>query len=259
LAAVVALSACGWIDYRTGRVFEDSGRSLLALKRYEKFLQAYPDDPRVCEVHVRAADIYARLSRYFEARRHYEAAARAGSAACAARGRDGVMTCPNYFPLDPGRIWVYGDSASGGHNMRLEWQVRASSGAAVSIAASLYAGDKRVRFDENTYERHDWAFWRHEDKLIVPFLRYPFAEGQIWRVGRGQNAQTFLVESRKARVETAAGVFERCLKVRESRSAFADTWTYDYYAPGVGRVKSTLAGPGYENPNTELIKFDKMN
>jgi hypothetical protein len=33
-------------------------------------------------------------------------------------------------------------------------------------------------------------------------------------------------------------------------------WRFDYYAPGVGRVKTTLGGPGYENPNAELSRYD---
>ena len=29
-------------------------------------------------------------------------------------------------------------------------------------------------------------------------------------------------------------------------------WKYDYYAPGIGRVRTTIGGRGFENPNTEL-------
>ena len=54
----------------------------------------------------------------------------------------------------------------------------------------------------------------------------------------------------------AAGVFSGCLKVRERNSAFKTSWRYDYYCPGVGRVKITIGGPDFENPNTELLRYE---
>ena len=34
------------------------------------------------------------------------------------------------------------------------------------------------------------------------------------------------------------------------------SWKVDYYAPGVGRILTTLATPSFERRNTELLSYD---
>ena len=47
--------------------------------------------------------------------------------------------------------------------------------------------------------------------------------------------------------------------VRELDRRYPKTWRYDYYCPDVGRAKTTIGGRGYENPNTELLRYGKMD
>ncbi|MBI3288478.1 MAG: hypothetical protein HYZ74_03050, partial [Elusimicrobia bacterium] len=133
VAALLAVSSgCDTYHYLAGTIHEDAKRPARAIRHYEAFLASRPKDPRACEVRLRAADIYRRFfGRCPEARRHYETAARdfPRLRACADRAKSGLLACPDFFPTDPGRIWVYVDSASGGRAMRLEWEARASSGA----------------------------------------------------------------------------------------------------------------------------------
>ena len=51
--------------------------------------------------------------------------------------------------------------------------------------------------------------------------------------------------------DTIGGTFHDCIKVREAQAGLP-AWRYDYYAPGIGRVRTTVAGPRFEKPNTEL-------
>lgn len=255
------LSGCDAYYYHRGRFCEDTKRTLGAIRAYESFLARDSGSPRTAEVSVRLAYLYAaQLDRCLEARRLYESALRRFPHAepWASRAKAGIMACPDYFPLDTGRSWVYGDTSSQGKNMTLDWQVRLSSGIRTEVFTALYAGKKKIREGTETYEKKDWAVWQRIGRDEAPILRYPFHPGSRWSARRAEGEISYLVESDDASVAVGAGVFERCLKVRATNKRFPQSWKYDYYAPGVGRVKTTVGGPGIENPNTELMKFDKM-
>jgi hypothetical protein len=262
MLAAAVLSGCDTYHYVAGTWQEDSRKPVQALKHYEAFLADRPRDPRACEVRLRAAALYRGFGRCAEARAHWEAAARDfhHMDACTDRAKLGLLTCPDYFPLDLGRTWVYVDSASGGQAMRLDWEVRRATGSVRgAVTTALYAGNRRIREATETYSKENWALWRTDAKPPEPLLRYPFAEGQTWSGLRGKTGVDWLVVSASAAVKTKAGSFTGCLKVRERDRRYPKTWRYDYYCPDVGRVKITVGGPGFENPNTELLRFDKMN
>jgi tetratricopeptide (TPR) repeat protein len=259
LLLAVALSAgCDSYHYHAGRFDDVRRRPFAAIRHYEQFLADRPNDPRAVEIHVRAGEIYMDLRRCLEARRHFEAAARGwpNLQPWYDRAAGGIMACPDYFPLEEGRAWVYGDSASRGKNMRLDAQVRVSSGAAGGqVTSALYAGKKVIRTDRAEYKKSGWmVLQRSGADDWAPILRYPFRAGETWKAKRGRDSLVYTIVADDARVKTVAGVFTGCLKVKEFNPAIKGSWKYDYYAPFVGRVATTVGGPGFENPNTELIK-----
>lgn len=259
-AVAVAFAGCDTYHYLLGTIQEDSSRPVQALKHYERFLSSRPKDPRSCEVRLRAAELYRSVfGRCGEARAHYEAAARDFPAQreCLEKAKVGLLRCPDYFPTDPGLTWVYVDSASRGKAMRQEWEARSSSTGVVSIQSSLYAGNRRIRSQSTRYDKADWAVWRVDQDGREAILRYPYNEAMTWGAARGKVKVEYLVVEDSATVRTAAGAFSGCLKVREKTSEFKSSWRYDYYCPGVGRVKSSVGGPGFENPNTELLRFGR--
>lgn len=257
-AAVLLLAGCDTYHYLAGTIHEDARRPQKALPHYEAFVAKRPKDVRSCEIRLRAAALYRQFERCAEARVHYEAVARDFAAVpeCHERGQLGLLSCPDYFPLDAGRSWVYVDSASKGRAMRQEFEVRRSSGAGGTLQGVLFAGDRRIRTYEERYEKRDWAVWRVEGKQAAPLLRYPYVVGQSWTALRDKARLSYVIEASGLEVATAAGTFKDVLKVRETDSRFPRTWRYDYYAPGVGRVKTTIGGKGYENPNAELSRYD---
>ena len=267
IAAALMTAGCDTYHYLAGTIHEDAQRPVAALKHYEAFLARRPRDPRSCEVRLRAAELYrSTFNRCQEARRHYEAAARdfPRMTACAEMAKLGLLKCPDYFPLDKGRTWVYVDSDTKGKAMRLDWELRRSSGAAGGvITTALYAGNKRIREGQEAYLKEDWAVWRLDGAEREPILRYPYAEGQVWKglrtMGKVKTRVEWTVIAVSAPVKVAAGAFTGCLKIREHDLRYPKTWRYDYYCPGVGRVKTTVGGPGFENPNTELSRFDKID
>lgn len=254
--AIVARDA---YDYHGGRFFDETGRYGRAVPALERSLRRRPADPRACRTHLRLGRIYARrFERCLEARRHFESAAREfpDDKVCALEARTEIINCPDFFPLERGRAWVYGDTASGGRNMRLEVEGLVSKEGQPLLQNSLFAGNKRISVFRKQYVKKDWAVWELDAGRETAVLRYPFRAGNSWSVARGQKETlSYSIEADDVEVKTKAGTFFGCIKVRELDSRVRRAWKYDYYAPGVGRVKTTVGAPGVESPNTELITY----
>ncbi len=262
LLSVLLLAACSSSHYYRGRLYEERGDVLRAAGQYKEYLVGAPRGSHAEQTRVRLGNIYASLNRCEEARAQYEAALRGGPLGqpWLSEAQIGIMNCPDYFPLGGGRRWVYGDSATLGHDMTLDWRVESSNfGAAAQIQSSLYAGKSLIKKSLLRYVKNDWAIWEQDGASTVAVLRYPFVPGRQWRVKLPSGLYVYRVESNDALVKTAAGVFHNCLKVRETNEKLPESWEYVYYAPSIGRVKTTIGGPGYENPNTELIHYRAGN
>ena len=255
--ACAGLTGCDTYHFQAGLLEEQLGWMPQALAHYEAFVARAPSDPRAGELHVRAGRLYAQMGRCEEARHHFEAAARGfpRDEPWADRARDGIMACPDYFPLDPGRRWTYGDSVSRGRAMKLEWSVVASSAAGAEMRTALYAGEKKLREERPSFEVSGWTIWQRDSDGRYAVLEFPYTKGRSWTAWRGKRKLRYTIESVDATARTAAGVFEGCLKVRETDPEYVEAWKYDYYCPSVGRALTTVAGPGFENPNTELLSY----
>lgn len=262
LAAVgSALLGCNSYHFLSGVVWEDVGRPLKALAHDEAFISALPEDPRSCELRVRAGRIYRKADMCAQAQKLWETAARMqhASADCRQTARDELLSCPDFFPLDGGRSWTYVDSDSIGKAMRLEWTIAAGARAGHSnVATALFAGVKKIRDSSENYTKRDWQIEKIDGASAEPFLRYPFITGNTWTAKRQNALVAWKIVATGVRVKVAAGNFSDCIKVSETDLRFPDTLKYDYYCPGVGRVKTTLGGREFENPNTELLRFGKM-
>lgn len=256
--APLLLTGCESWHYHSGRFLEARGRYAKALAAYESLLERAERSPRRAEIEVRAGWIYAeRLGQCAEARRHFEAAARAFPRLepWAGRARRGILSCPDYFPLTEGRRWVHGDGTTEGKIARIETEVSvATEPGRGMLISTLYAGTKKLRSQRAWYEKSGWAVWEEGPQGRVPVLRYPFRAGEHWTARRGAQAVRYAIEEDGVAVKTVAGEFRDCLKVREQPQGLP-SWKYDFYCPAVGKVLTTVAGPGFENRNTELLRY----
>lgn len=263
LLALLPLWACSAYDYHVGKFEEGLHWDIAATRSYSQFLERTPQDARAAEIHVRLADIEAReFHRCPEAQENYEAAIRCfpNQKKWGDQAKQGLLNCPDYFPLHPKALWIYGDSASRGQNMRLIWKTLSSGNQNDNaIKSVLYAGKNRIKNQETRYQKKDWGIFLMDQNKETPLLKYPFQRGNSWTTPAGLNQRFFTIESDSAAARTAAGVFAHCLKVKESYGRFPGSWKYSYYAPFVGLVKTTIAGPGYESPNTELLRYRFKN
>ena len=157
------------------------GATARAAASLERFLDRRPADPRACEAHLRLGRIYARrFGRYLEAKRHFEAAARDPARSVVLRAwrpRPNCSIAPIISRWTSGRSWVYGDTASGGRNMRLEVEVRAAPGGKAAQTSALFAGKKRISVSTKDFVKKDWAVWELAGGKESMLLRYPFAAG----------------------------------------------------------------------------------
>jgi hypothetical protein len=283
VALCATLSGCADYDFHKAARLESKGKSAEAARAFERFLDKHPDDPHVPEAAYRAGAIHAEtygLCR--QAVPLFEKAARFGGQAGPAPGLPGrapnagperslhddasasswperarlaLLSCPDYFPAPSGGRWEYVDTLSGGQNMRLEIEVRGPTGPGEAVVAGAYfAGEEKFREYRRVCGREGWSLWEEESGVRVPVLRFPFRKGHAWEaVLKGERVR-FLIEDDSATVKVKAGTFSGCLKVKQHHAGF-ESWTYDYFCPGVGRVKTTVGVPGAENPNTELASY----
>ncbi len=258
LLCLMSLSGCSSYYYHAGKFEEGVGNKIAAFNLYQKFLKLSPHSLYALRVKLRLGDIESQVfHRCDEAVPYYEGVARGSSPQnpLFQKAVSGILNCPDYFPLTPGRTWVYGDTLSHGKNMKDFRKALNGQEEKNSIESSLYAGKNLVRKGKFLFQKQDWEVLRIEGPSAVPILKYPFRAGNRWRIGNGKNEKRFEIISTSSTVKTAAGIFLGCLKIKESYGRFPRSWKYTYYAPFVGEVKTTIGGPGFESPNTELIRY----
>ncbi len=258
LSYLISLSGCSSYYYHAGKFEEGIGNKIAAFRLYEKFLQIAPPSSKVVEIKFRLGNLEAKVfHRCNEAIPDYEFVARNASpqSPLFKKAALGILNCPDYFPLIPGRTWIYGDTLSHGKNMKDLWATLNGQEDKNRIESSLYAGKNLVRREKFLFQKRDWSVFRIEGLSAVPILKYPFHAGNRWKFGNGKNERQFEIIAASSTVQTAAGIFSGCLKVKESYGRFPHSWKYTYYAPFVGEVKTTVGEPGFESPNTELIRY----
>jgi hypothetical protein len=157
--------------------------------------------------------------------------------------------------------WEEGDSDTGGRNalIRITCRPVEADPQAVLAVRSYYAGDTFLKqLSQNRIYRKENLELQELDKpkdAPTVLLKYPFETGASWSSRRGGRAVTFRIEGTRT-VKVKAGEFKDCLVVREQQKGIDSSWKLDYYAPGVGRVLTTLATVAGEKRNTELLSYN---
>ena len=130
-----------------------------------------------------------------------------------------------------------------------------------ALIRSIFAGKRLFRKTRTFYVKADWAVRERVDpedrEGSLTLIKYPFTVGTKWSTLHGGRRVLFSIEGAGVSAQTRAGRFTGCLKVKSQVSGISAAWKFDYYCPGVGRVLTTVAGPGFENPNTELASFKR--
>jgi hypothetical protein len=220
------------------------GARAQAAAEFKAYAERWPSDERAPEAQFRAGTGLCKLGRFEEGGVQLEGAARGGVEPWAQKARAELLRCPDYFPTPAPFGWTYVDAETGGRNMTE--RVLAHDGDV--LERRILAGSKLVDKRQFKVERKDW-----EVRLNGrPVLKYPFRKGTTWTFTEGKRSVRSTIEADGLDVTVRKRKFESCLKVKEQAAGIDSSWKYDYYCPGMGRVKTTVAGPGFEHSNTEL-------
>lgn len=165
--------------------------------------------------------------------------------------------CKRYLNLKPGAEWSYVDP-----NLPPPSPEDAELGLGIPSEEHTVRLDQRSRRPFRTVRLLDaegilrevgWRYYEEDgDELrrIEVFdggigarpetvLRAPCQPGATWTTHRGRDSVTYTIEKKDVAVRVKAGRYGKCLKVREE-IAGSDAVTLHYYAPGVGRVLTSV-------------------
>jgi len=176
------------------------------------------------------------------------------------------VNCPDYFPLIPGSQWVEGDSDTKGKNARVEIICENVSGPKKGLPSeygrlvrAYFAGKKKSHATQYVYKKVGselWEFSSESDPRYKVVLRWPFEPGLRWKTKMRGRTFRYEIKSISKKVKVVAGTFSECLHVRSSIEGIPGAFTNEYYAPGVGRVLTTVTTKNAEKRVTELLSFD---
>ncbi len=176
--------------------------------------------------------------------------------------KEAIIHCYDYFPLNTGNFWVEGDSETGGKNYRAEVSCLSKQNETVGVISRVYAGKKLVSTTEKVYVKSIDGL--REYKKLIPgskdynlVLRYPLIVGKSWAVRPDSDEMTCIIETKDAVVETKAGKFTNCLKIRLNKKGIFDSWRFDYYAPEIGKILTATGSvrSSAEHRISELINY----
>ena len=233
---------------------EKKGAFAQAAVAFRDFARADPENRRAGEALYRAGvDMGWRLGVCAEARPMWEDSARTGQMPWSGMAKLALVNCPDYFPVMPGTTWTYVDTQTGGANMREVVRAREKVGGTVLLSREMYAGHNLYEAREQPVVKSGWEI--REGPAVM--LRFPFVKGAHWEAKQGKATFLCTVAETDAKARTRTGSYRDCLKLKVQVAGINTAWKYDYYCPGIGRVMTTVAGPGFERPNTELSEFHR--
>lgn len=256
---VILLAAGGCsARYNDAVVLERQGRLLKAAQKYDAFARQKPEDPDAPKALMAAAEIYSlKLGLCTESKPVLERLARGYPSF---KMPDDVFrrifVCPDYFPSGPGLVWIYGDSQTLGQNARQVVEVMDYSPKGTVIQNAFYAGSELVSSQKKTYRFAETDFIENQDRKDTLILNYPLEAGKTWTSSGPEGRLEFRVEKAGLNVKVQAGEFTNCVKIRR-RVAGGISWVNEYYAPWTGKILTAVAGPGFENRVTELLKHEE--
>ncbi len=248
------LSACERIDFNEAESLEKQDMSIKAANLYEAFALKKPEDLKAPDALFKAAQIYSlKYHLCKKSKPLYEKLVREyKDYSFLSEARRGIFMCPDYFPMRKSSKWVYGDSETGGKNMKQYVKAISFNSSFVAVETKFYAGKEFVRKLIKKYYFSDYAVRAKEKAFDTIILKYPIMKNKKWKKG----GVFYKVAAMGLKVRVRGGLFSDCVKIKEYK-ANSPSWMYVYYAPWVGKVLTTVAGTGFENRVEELISYEK--
>lgn len=262
--AVILLAGCGaGYHFKKAGDFQKRGAFVQAIEKYRVVSGKYPASKYAPEALYAAANLYRKeLQVYPEARKLYAELIQRypESQEWVKLAKRGILDSPDYFPLEQDYLLVEGDSQTLGRNMQLEKYCTRVSTGVYSVTKKYFAGDNMVSKVERFYEKVDYELREMSfpgSGQYAVLLSFPFELSKSWKTARDNRNLRITIVDNDAVVTVKAGKFSGCIKLREEDLFLPNAFKYEYYAPGVGCVLTTIgsAGSQTEYRNTELISY----
>ncbi|MBI4800978.1 MAG: hypothetical protein HY796_00475 [Elusimicrobia bacterium] len=255
----LCLAACGaGYHYEEASKLEKQGLLLKAAAYYKIFADKNPRDAKAPGAMFKAAEIYSKnLGLCHKSKPLFEKLLKNyPDTPLRDAAMKGLFVCPDYFPIDKRLAWTYGDSETGGVNASQEMRVlKLKTGEAVT-GTTLYAGRTVVSKQTRTYRLLKNELVETQDGFDTIILSYPVERDRSWTsVSAGRNV-AFTVQAAGLRIKVRAGEFDNCVKVKQQMEGLP-SWIYEYYAPWIGKILTSVAGKDYENRVMELLKYEE--
>jgi hypothetical protein len=247
---------------------EKSGKIYKAWEKYQEFAATHPQHARAPEAVYRAGwiaqqnfnDCFMANTFFDEVLTRYPESDPWARAALLQKNN-----CPDYFPLIPGSKWTEVDSDTKGQNARVEITCEAVSGEpkvlpsqAGVLERQFYAGSRKSLSTRATYRKEQMELHEYRDaNTVTPavLLKWPIEAGSKWSTQQEGRLTRFEIVSMSAQASVVAGDFGDCLVVRSAFPGDA-AMKNEYYAPGVGRVLTTVMSTKGEKRITELSSYE---
>jgi tetratricopeptide (TPR) repeat protein len=269
LAFLFVLPACGaQSQLNQAKRLEDKGKYEKAWAAYQRIAAKNPKSPIAPEALFRAGlmaqrrlnDCYMAGTFYDRVIENYSQSEPWAKVAFLQK-----QNCPDYYPLLAGTQWIEGDSETKGKNARIQTTCKPLPESKPGMFAdggvlekTYFAGDKKSSSFEFIYRKVNnelLEFQSPTDAVGKVLLRWPLEKGQTWKTRPGSTTFIYEIESLSEKVDVQAGTYENCLKVGFTVSGISGASTHEYYAPGVGRVLTTVSSKGSEVRVTELLSL----
>jgi hypothetical protein len=268
LGGALLLAGCS-PDRQIGRAaaLEKKGKTYKAWEKYQEFAAKNPQHARAPEAIFRAGwiaqqhfnDCFMATTFYDEVLTRYPNSDPWARASLLQKNN-----CPDYFPLVTGSKWTEVDSDTKGQNARIEIACEAVSGEGRTLPSQagvmvrqFYAGEKKSLTTRAIYRKDQMELreFRGENTTTpTVLLHWPVEAGFKWSTQIDGRLARFEIASMSAQASVMAGDFDDCLVVR-SNFPGESSMKNEYYAPGVGRVLTTIMTDKGEKRITELAKY----
>ena len=252
-------------EFQSASKMERLGRYASAIEKYKKFVEHSPQHALAPEALFRIAEIYRTVLNdsspakdyYFQVMNAYP------KSSFWDVSRESYYNIPDYFPLKSGLTRLWGDSESRGKYMRTEEVLisKTSPDNLFKAQRIVFAGNNKVSEGELFYQKKDGQLREYEldQKTYCVLLKYPMEKGLSWEVQRNDQKWNYTIESVGLEVQVQAGVFKNCLKIKQQLEGSAYNYKYEYYAPEVGLILTSVGALKNETRIAELLKIDQTH
>lgn len=249
-------------EFKRAVVFRQKKHYIRSAVAFEKFHKKYPNHKLAPLALLNSAELYnykLKLPSKAALLYHRILSEYSHSSEFVEKAKNGLVSSPDYFPLKNNSVWIEGDSATGGSNMKAEWKLTEISTGVFFMSKKIMSGGKVVAQTKHYFKYDGYSILEmssQKNKHNWIFLQYPFMPDRRWRVaGKGGRSATLWIDGVGLKVKVVAGNFEDCIRVAKRFDDMPAAIKYNYYAPYVGWVLTSILSGGREYRNSELLSY----